>query len=116
MGTSLKVRIPPSLLLVLCAKLAKLAMSICHNPEQLKCHQHCILSSLRLTRRQDRANANHGASHLGDHKHSPLLRSAFAVWLPFICCLASSEATEATATETAQKIQANVQKLLHVRN
>ena len=44
-----------------------------------------------------------GASHLGDHKHPAILRRAFSLWRPFTCCLPSSEATELTATETAQR-------------
>jgi hypothetical protein len=59
MGTRNNMQSPPALLLVLCAKLAKLAMSICPNSDQLKCHQHCIFPLLHLTPRQDRANANH---------------------------------------------------------
>ena len=104
MGARYNTRSSPSLLLVSCARLAKLAMSICHNSDQLKCHQHWIFPFLHLTRRQDRANAitREGASHLGDHKHFLLLRRAFSLRLPFICCLLSSEATELTAAETAQ--------------
>lgn len=49
-------QIYPFLPLVLCAKLAKLAMG---NSDQFNYHQHCIFTSLHLTRRQDRANADH---------------------------------------------------------
>lgn len=49
-------QIYPFLLLVLCAKLAKLAMG---NSDQLNKHHHCIFPSFHLTRRQDLANARH---------------------------------------------------------